>query len=65
MTNYERIMHDMTVDEMAKLRTTADEETLPHENISFTVWVNDLGSYYDYGQAIEEEIKYLMGDEST
>jgi hypothetical protein len=63
MTIYDKIMSQMTVMQMAQLRTTCEEQTLPHENCSFTVWVNDAGWYYDYGQAIEEEMAWLQEDE--
>ena len=63
MTMYDKLMSQMTVMQMAQLRTTCEEETLPHENCSFTVWINDLGRYYDYDQAIEEEMAWLKGEE--
>ena len=63
MTIYDKLMSQMTVVQMAQLRTTSEEEELPHENISFTIWINDSGRYYDYDQAIEEEIEYLKGEE--
>ena len=59
MTNYDRIMRDMTVEQMAEDRTRSYEEPDRYEDGEITVYRNDAGRWLDWMDAIRAEIEWL------
>ena len=59
MTNYDRIMLHMTVEQMAEDRTRSYEEPDRYEDGEITVYCNDAGRWLDWTDAIRAEIEWL------
>ena len=59
MTNYDRIMRSMTVEQMAEDRTRSYEEPDRYEDGEITVYHNDAGRWLDWTDAIKAEIEWL------
>ena len=53
MTNYDRIIRDMTVEQMAEDRTRSYEEPERYEDGEITVYCNDAGRWLDWTDAIQ------------
>lgn len=62
MTNYEKIMAEMTIEQMAEILTTGTEHTDLWETLPILMFENDAGSFYDYEDAIAAEIEWLRGE---
>lgn len=64
MTNYDRIMRDMTIEQMAEDRTRIYEEP-DREDGEITVYHNDAGRLLDWTDAIQAEIEWLKSEAET
>lgn len=65
MTNYDRIMRDMTVEQMAEDRTRSYEEPDRYEDGEITVYCNDTGRWLDWADAIQAEIEWLKKEDDA
>ena len=65
MTNYDRIMRDMTVEQMAEDRTRSYEEPDRYEDGEITVYHNDAGRWLDWTDAIRAEIEWLKKEDDA
>ena len=60
MTNYDRIMRDMTIEKMAKLLI----EPLEQADSGMVFYHTATGGSYDYDDAIKAEIEWLKKEDS-
>jgi len=61
MTRYERIMQEMTVEQLAELLTEATESKDTWYDMTVISYHNEAGDFYMYDEAIRAEIEYLNG----
>jgi len=61
MTNYDRIMRDMTVEQMAELLI----EPLEEADSGMVFYHTSTGGSYDYDDAIRAEIEWLKQEDSS
>lgn len=58
MTNYDKVMQEMTIEKLADLLTVGREEI--DDGCTIFIYSNDTGTWYDYEEAIIEEIAWLQ-----
>jgi hypothetical protein len=65
MTNFDRIMLRMTIEQMAEDRTRSYEEPDRYDDSEITVYCNDAGRWLDWTDAIQAEIEWLKSEVET
>ena len=65
MTNYDRIMRDMTVGQMAEDRTRSYTEPDRHEDYDNVYYCNDAGRWLEWDDAINAEIEWLKKESAA